>query len=106
MKNQTGNQIALSEAKVRLGAIRESLKIQKNVIVGIRNAIKREKESARSAKINAKQVKAAASAERKAAQVAKLEARLAAMKAPKGAAAVRRATRKPSKVVITKGPKA
>ena len=43
MKNQTGNQIALSEAKVRLGAIRESLKIQKNVIAGIRNAIKREK---------------------------------------------------------------
>jgi hypothetical protein len=106
MKNQTGNQIALSEAKVRLGAIRESLKIQKNVIVGIRNAIKREKESARVAKINAKQVKAAASAERKAARVAKLEAKLAALKAPLAGTAARKAARKPSKVVITKGPKA
>jgi len=106
MKNQTGNQIALSEAKVRLGAIRESLKIQKNVIVGIRNAIKREKESARVAKINAKQVKAAASAERKAARVAKLEAKLAALKAPLAGTAARKAARKPPKVVITKGPKA
>jgi hypothetical protein len=103
---KTQNQIALTEAKDKLASFRSSMKVQQNVIAGIRNAIKREKESARSAKINAKQVKAAASAERKAARVAKLEARLAAMKAPKGAAAVRRATRKPSKVVITKGPKA
>ena len=104
MKNQTKNQIALSEAKVRLGAIRESLKIQKNVIVGIRNAIKREKESARSAKINAKQVKAAASAERKAARVAKLEAQLARLKEknnPVGAKAIK-AAKRPSPVRILK----
>lgn len=104
MKNQTGNQIALSEAKVRLGAIRESLKIQKNVIVGIQNAIKREKASSRSAKINAKQVKAAAAAERKAARVAKLEAQLQKLKEknnPVGAKAIK-AAKRPSPVRILK----
>jgi hypothetical protein len=104
MKNQTQNQIALSEAKVRVGALRESLKIQKNVIVRIQNAIKREKESARSAKINAKQVKAAASAERKAARVAKLEAQLARLKEkknPVGAKAIK-AAKRPSPVRILK----
>jgi hypothetical protein len=104
MKNQTQNQISLSEAKVRLGALRESLKIQKNLIVGIRNAIKREKASDRSAKINAKQVKAAASAERKAVRVAKLEAQLARLKEkqnPVGAKAIK-AAKRPSPVRILK----
>ena len=104
MKNQTKNQIALSEAKVRLGAIRESLKIQKNVIAGIRSAIRMEREFNRSAKINAKQVKAAASAERKAARVAKLEAQLARLKEknnPVGAKAIK-AAKRPSPVRILK----
>ena len=104
MKNQTQNQISLVEAKVRQGALRESLKIQKNLIAGIKNAIKREKASERAAKINAKQVKAAAAAERKAARVAKLEAQLARLKEknnPVGAKAIK-AAKRPSPVRILK----
>jgi len=101
---KTQNQIALTEAKDKLASFRSSMKVQQNVIAGIRNAIKREKESARSAKINAKQVKAAASAERKAARVAKLEAQLARLKEknnPVGAKAIK-AAKRPSPVRILK----
>ena len=106
MKTQTQNQVALTEAKQLMVELRQKLKIQKNVIAGIRAALKQEKENNRSAKIAAKQQLAGIRAERKAARVAKLEAKLAALKAPLAGTAARKAARKRSKVVITKGPKA
>lgn len=104
MKTKTQNQIALVEAKQLMVELRQKLKIQKNVIAGIRAALKQEKEYNRSAKIAAKQQLAGIRAERKAARVAKLEAQLQKLKEkqnPVGAKAIK-AAKRPSSVRILK----
>ena len=104
MKTQTQNQVALTEAKQLMVELRQKLKIQKNVIAGIRAALKQEKEYNRSAKIAAKQQLAGIRAERKAARVAKLEAQLQKLKEkqnPVGAKAIK-AAKRPSPVRILK----
>lgn len=104
MKTKTQNQIALVEAKQLMVELRQKLKIQKNVIAGIRAALKQEKEYNRSAKIAAKQQLAGIRAERKAARVAKLEAQLQKLKEkqnPVGAKAIK-AAKRPSPVRILK----
>ena len=104
MKTKTQNQIALTEAKQLMVDLRQKLKIQKNVIAGIRAALKQEKEYNRSAKIAAKQQLAGIRAERKAARVAKLEAQLQKLKEkqnPVGAKAIK-AAKRPSPVRILK----
>jgi uncharacterized protein YccT (UPF0319 family) len=104
MKTKTQNQIALVEAKQLMVELRQKLKIQKNVIAGIRAALKQEKEYNRSAKIAAKQQLAGIRAERKAARVAKLEAQLQKLKEkqnPVGAKAIK-AAKRPSPVRVLK----
>jgi len=104
MKTKTQNQIALTEAKQLMVDLRQKLKIQKNVIAGIRAALKQEKEYNRSAKLAAKQQLAGIRAERKAARVAKLEAQLQKLKEkqnPVGAKAIK-AAKRPSPVRILK----
>lgn len=104
MKTKTQNQIALTEAKQLMVELRQKLKIQKNVIAGIRAALKQEKEFNRSAKIAAKQQLAGIRAERKAARVAKLEAQLQKLKEkqnPVGAKAIK-AAKRPSPVRVLK----
>ena len=104
MKTQTQNQVALTEAKQLMVELRQKLKIQKNVIAGIRAALKQEREYNRSAKIAAKQQLAGIRAERKAARVAKLEAQLQKLKEkqnPVGAKAIK-AAKRPSPVRILK----
>ncbi len=104
MKTQTQNQVALTEAKQLMVELRQKLKIQKNVIAGIRAALKQEKEYNRSAKIAAKQQLAGIRAERKAARVAKLEAQLQKLKEkqnPVGAKAIK-AAKRPSPVRVLK----
>jgi uncharacterized protein YccT (UPF0319 family) len=104
MKTKTQNQIALTEAKQLMVELRQKLKIQKNVIAGIRAALKQEKEYNRSAKLAAKQQLAGIRAERKAARVAKLEAQLQKLKEkqnPVGAKAIK-AAKRPSPVRILK----
>ena len=103
-QTQTQNQIALVEAKQLMVELRQKLKIQKNVIAGIRAALKQEKEYNRSAKIAAKQQLAGIRAERKAARVAKLEAQLQKLKEkqnPVGAKAIK-AAKRPSPVRVLK----
>jgi uncharacterized protein YccT (UPF0319 family) len=104
MKTKTQNQIALTEAKQLMVDLRQKLKIQKNVIAGIRAALKQEKEYNRSAKLAAKQQLAGIRAERKAARVAKLEAQLQKLKEkqnPVGAKAIK-AAKRPSPVRVLK----
>jgi uncharacterized protein YccT (UPF0319 family) len=104
MKTKTQNQIALTEAKQLMVELRQKLKIQKNVIAGIRAALKQEKEYNRSAKLAAKQQLAGIRAERKAARVAKLEAQLQKLKEkqnPVGAKAIK-AAKRPSPVRVLK----
>ncbi len=104
MKTQTQNQVALTEAKQLMVELRQKLKIQKNVIAGIRAALKQEKEYNRSAKLAAKQQLAGIRAERKAARVAKLEAQLQKLKEkqnPVGAKAIK-AAKRPSPVRVLK----
>ena len=104
MKTKTQNQVALTEAKQLMVELRQKLKIQKNVIAGIRAALKQEKEYNRSAKIAAKQQLAGIRAERKAARVAKLEAQLQKLKEkqnPVGAKAIK-AAKRPSPVRVLK----
>jgi len=104
MKTQTQNQIALVEAKQLMVDLRQKLEITKNVIAGIRAALKKEREYNRSAKIAAKQQLAGIRAERKAARVAKLEAQLQKLKEkqnPVGAKAIK-AAKRPSPVRILK----
>jgi uncharacterized protein YccT (UPF0319 family) len=104
MKTKTQNQVALTEAKQLMVELRQKLKIQKNVIAGIRAALKQEKEYNRSAKLAAKQQLAGIRAERKAARVAKLEAQLQKLKEkqnPVGAKAIK-AAKRPSPVRILK----
>jgi uncharacterized protein YccT (UPF0319 family) len=104
MKTKTQNQIALVEAKQLMVELRQKLKIQKNVIAGIRAALKQEKEYNRSAKLAAKQQLAGIRAERKAARVAKLEAQLQKLKEkqnPVGAKAIK-AAKRPSPVRVLK----
>ena len=104
MKTKTQNQIALVEAKQLMVELRQKLKIQKNVIAGIRAALKQEKEYNRSAKIAAKQQLAGIRAEREAARVAKLEAQLQKLKEkqnPVGAKAIK-AAKRPSPVRVLK----
>ena len=104
MKTKTQNQIALVEAKQLMVDLRQKLKIQKNVIAGIRAALKQEKEYNRSAKLAAKQQLAGIRAERKAARVAKLEAQLQKLKEkqnPVGAKAIK-AAKRPSPVRVLK----
>ncbi len=104
MKTKTQNQVALTEAKQLMVELRQKLKIQKNVIAGIRAALKQEKEYNRSAKLAAKQQLAGIRAERKAARVAKLEAQLQKLKEkqnPVGAKAIK-AAKRPSPVRVLK----
>jgi uncharacterized protein YccT (UPF0319 family) len=104
MKTKTQNQIALVEAKQLMVELRQKLEITKNVIAGIRAALKKEREYNRSAKIAAKQQLAGIRAERKAARVAKLEAQLQKLKEkqnPVGAKAIK-AAKRPSPVRILK----
>ena len=104
MKTKTQNQIALVEAKQLMVELRQKLEITKNVIAGIRAALKKERESNRSAKLAAKQQLAGIRAERKAARVAKLEAQLQKLKEkqnPVGAKAIK-AAKRPSPVRILK----
>ena len=104
MKTKTQNQVALVEAKQLMVELRQKLEITKNVIAGIRAALKKEREYNRSAKIAAKQQLAGIRAERKAARVAKLEAQLQKLKEkqnPVGAKAIK-AAKRPSPVRILK----
>jgi uncharacterized protein YccT (UPF0319 family) len=104
MKTKTQNQIALVEAKQLMVELRQKLEITKNVIAGIRAALKKEREYNRSAKLAAKQQLAGIRAERKAARVAKLEAQLQKLKEkqnPVGAKAIK-AAKRPSPVRILK----
>ena len=106
MKTQTQNQVELAAAKELLVEIRNSLKYQKHAVRMLQIRVKDERVVAKEAKAATKAATAKARAEKKAARIAKMEAKLAALKAPLAGTAARKAARKPSKVVITKGPKA
>ena len=93
VKSMTADELATVRSEIKTLQARAKFLLQ---------IVKDEREAAKNTMLSIRAAKVAMLETKRAERIAKLEAKLAAMKAPKVGIAAKKASRKPSKVTVTK----